>query len=423
MIITEALIFFIVAYILIMAEEKVLISKSAVALVLGTSLWVLIAIRDRAKVVPHLSETSAGIFEIVIFMLAAITLVQILTHYRLFDWLRYQIARWRLSVTRQLWLISAMTFGLSAMLDNITMTIVFTQLTRLFFKGKNLLIAVSAVIIAANAGGAFSPIGDVTTTMLWLNDKFTAAEIIRFAFGPAAIIYLVSTALLVMQIKEGRIDPPEEQGFKFLRSEKLVIGFAVGSFSLPFIVNLIGLRPYFGLLLGLGITWIVIDILRRYLPEHRTHFTASIEDFLRDADISTLQFFVGILLAVSALDYLGILNSASALLLGHAPTLERLVTGSSLVGVLSAIVDNVPLTAAAMHIIKTTDASVWALVALAVGTGGSILLIGSAAGIAAMGLVKDLTFTSYLKVATIPAIVGYIAGIGMWYLQHLALRI
>ncbi|PIW21823.1 MAG: hypothetical protein COW32_07955, partial [Candidatus Aquicultor secundus] len=108
----------------------------------GTSLWVLIAIRDRAKVVPHLSETSAGIFEIVIFILAAITLVQILTHYRLFDWLRYQIARWRLSVTRQLWLISAMTFGLSAMLDNITMTIVFTQLTRLFFKGKNLLIAV-----------------------------------------------------------------------------------------------------------------------------------------------------------------------------------------------------------------------------------------------------------------------------------------
>ncbi len=422
MIITVALILFIIGYVLIMAEERFLISKSAIALVLGTALWFLIAIRDGAKVVPHLSQTSAGIFEIVIFLLAAITLVQILAHYKLFEWLRYRIARWQLSTTRQLWLISAMAFILSSVLNNITVAIVFTQLTRLFFKGKNLLIAASTVIIAANAGGAFSPIGDITTTMLWLGNKFTETEIIRFALAPSVVIYLVSTALLVMQLKKGHVDALEEQSFKFLRSEKLVIGFAFASFALPFIVNLFGLSPYLGILLGLGITWMVIDLLRRRLPNHRTHFSASIEHFLRDADIATLQFFVGILLAVSALDYLGILDAASAQLFGNAPGLGRLVAGSSLMGILSAVVDNVPLTAAAMQVIKTTDASIWALVALAVGTGGSILLIGSAAGIAAMGLVKDLTFTSYLRVATIPAIVGYAAGIGMWYLQHLALK-
>ncbi|HEY3374182.1 MAG TPA: sodium:proton antiporter NhaD [Candidatus Aquicultor sp.] len=418
----EAVILFIIAYILIMAEEKVLISKSAVALVLGTALWVLIAIRDHAKVVPHLSETSAGIFEIIIFILAAITLVQILTHYRLFDWLRYRIARYPLNAKGQLWLMSAMAFLLSAVINNITVAIVFTQLMRLFFKGKNLLIAASAVIIAANAGGAFSPIGDVTTTMLWLNNKFSSAEIIQFALAPSIVIYLISTALLVMQLKKGQVEPPAEQDFQFLRSEKLVIGFAFGSFALPFIVNLIGLNPYLGILFGLGITWIVIDILRRRLPEHRSHFTASIEHFLRDADISTLQFFVGILLAVSALDYLGILSAASNQLLGHTPSLGRLVAGSSLMGALSALVDNVPLTAAAMEIVKTTDTSIWALIALTVGAGGSILLIGSAAGIAAMGIVKELTFSSYLKVATIPALLGYAAGIGMWYLQHLTLR-
>lgn len=409
---------FIVAYILISAEHKLQVSKSAVAMLFGGLLWVLIAIDNRANVALHLHETGTEIFAIVVFLLSAMTLVEILVHYKLFDVVQAWLASKQLSNVRQLWMTSALAFMFSAIIDNLTTTIILTQLTRLFFTGRNLLIATALVVVSANAGGAFSPIGDVTTTMLWLQGKFSSSEIILYGFLPSLVIYLVAASLMIMKANKGERCAPEAERAELLWSEKVVIGFALGSFSLPFIFHSFGLEPYMGLLTGLGLTWLVIDLLKKNLPSHQSHFTASIERLLQRTDISSLKFFIGILLAVAALNHLGILETLSNSLFGPDPSLSRFVIGSSVMGVFSAIVDNVPLTAAAMDIVKTTDSSIWVLIALTVGTGGSLLVIGSAAGIVAMGVVKELNFTNYLKIAAVPAALGYICGIGVWYLQH-----
>lgn len=412
---------FIVAYILISAEHKLRINKTAVAMLFAGILWVLIAINDQAMVATHLGEAGAEIFEIVIFLLSAMTLVEILVHYRFFDVVRSWIASRRLDNARQLWMISSLAFMLSSVIDNLTTTIILTQLARLFYKGKNLIIAAALIVIAANAGGAFSPIGDVTTTMLWLKGKFASGEVIVYGFIPSLVIYLVAALLMIRKVDSAKIGNPEVNKMSLLRSEKFVIAFAFSSFSLPFIFHSFGLKPYLGLLTGLGLTWLVIDLLKRKLPEHQPHLTASIEEFLQRTDISSLNFFVGILLAVAALNHLGVLGLVSNSLFGHVPGLPRFIIGSSLMGGLSAIIDNVPLTAAAMDIVKTTDSSIWVLIALAVGTGGSMLVIGSAAGVVAMGIVKELNFTNYLRVAGIPAALAYVCGIGVWYLQHLVM--
>jgi len=410
---------FIIGYILISAEHKLQINKSAVAMFFAGILWILIAVDDQAKVSLHLAEAGTEIFEIIVFLLSAMALVEIMVHYKFFDIVRTWLVSKRLGNVQQMWMISALAFGLSAVIDNLTTTIILTQLTRLFFKGKNLIIAAALVVVSANAGGAFSPIGDVTTTMLWLRGKFASSEIILYGFIPSVVIYLVAASLMIIKTDRYDVCVPEIEEVKLLRSEKLVIGFAFGSFALPFIFHSIHLKPYMGLLTGLGITWLVIDVLKRHMPNHRSHFTASIERLLQKTDISSLKFFVGILLAVAALDHLGILERLSNTIFGHDPSLSRFVIGSSIMGALSAIVDNVPLTAAAMDIVKTVDSTIWVLIAIAVGTGGSMLVIGSAAGVVAMGIVKELNFANYLKVAGIPAVIGYVCGIGVWYLQHL----
>ncbi|MDP2210643.1 MAG: sodium:proton antiporter NhaD [Candidatus Aquicultor sp.] len=414
-------ILFIIAYILISAEHKLQVSKSAVAMFFAGLLWILIAIDSGQLVEAHLSEAGTEIFEIIVFLLCAMTLVEILVHYKFFELVRVWLVAKELDNTKQLWTISILAFALSAVIDNLTTTIILTQLSRLFFKGKNILVAAALVIVAANAGGAFSPIGDVTTTMLWLKGKFSSGEVIMYGFLPSLTIYLIAAPLLIRQAEAGDRCVPEVEEFKLVRSEKLVIAFVFGSFTLPFIFHAFHLKPYMGLVTGLGLTWLVVDALKRGLPNHRSHFTASIENLLQKTDISSLKFFIGILLAVAALNHLGILEMVSNSLFGDAPSLGRYVLGSSVMGVLSAIVDNVPLTAAATDIVKTTDPIIWVLIALAVGTGGSILVIGSAAGVVAMGIVKELNFVNYLKIASLPALLGYLGGIGVWYVQYLLL--
>ncbi|HZD60672.1 MAG TPA: sodium:proton antiporter NhaD [Anaerolineae bacterium] len=412
---------FIVGYVLISAEHKLQVSKSAIAMLFAGILWVLIAANDRANVPIHLSEAGAEIFEILVFLLSAMTLVEILVHYKFFDIVRSWIASKSLSVVQQLWIISGFAFVLSAVIDNLTTTIVLSQLSRLFFKGKNLIIAAAVVVVSANAGGAFSPIGDVTTTMLWLQGKFASSEVILYGFVPSLVTYIVAASLMIIRANSGEERFSGIANPTLLWSEKLVIGFVFGSFTLPFVFHSFGLRPYMGLLTGLGLTWFLVDLLKKQLPDHQSHFTASIERLLQRTDISSLKFFVGILLAVAALNHLGILEELSNILFGDGPGLSRFVAGSAVMGAFSAIVDNVPLTAAAMDIVRTTDSSIWVLIALTVGTGGSMLVIGSAAGVVAMGIVKELNFVNYLKIAGLPAALGYVFGIGAWYLERLLL--
>jgi len=415
-----ALLVFIIGYILITLEHRLSTNKSGIALAVGGILWVIVALSGVSReIISHdLEIAGAEIFAIVAFLLAAMALVEVLIHYRFFDLIKLKLAKLRLKTRSQFLAICLLTFFLSAILDNLTITIVMIQIARKFFKDQNLLVATAGIVILANAGGAWSPIGDVTTIMLWLAQKFDAFQIITEGFLPALAIGLVSAGLLVRQIKDQAVEKDDEnENIEFSFGSKLIIGTTIATFSLPLIMNLLGLQPYIGLLLGLGVVWTLIEFAK-VRSKRQTHLTASIELFLQKVDISSLKFFIGILLSVSALHTLGALELMSDVIFGQNPEFARIATGNILLGGLSAIVDNVPLTALAIDIIDTTDQSLWVLLALAAGTGGSFLVIGSVAGVIAMGMVKELTFGKYLKIATLPAILGYMVGIGVWFLQR-----
>lgn len=411
-----ALIVFILGYILITLEHKLKINKSAIALVTGAVLWILVAV-NHSHFENELIHAGAEIFGLVIFLLAAMSLVEILVHYKFFDIIRGKLYKLGLSEQKQFAVIATLTFFLSAVVDNLTCTIVMTQIARNFFSGTNLIRAVAGIVIAANAGGAFSPIGDVTTIMLWLADKFTAMEIITRGFLPSVSMLIVLIAFMYPKFRKDTDDVKTELITNLGKSEKIIISGVFGSFMFPVIFNQIGLPPYLGLILGLGLVWIIIDIFKQIRPK-TTHLGASIEEFIKKTDIPSLKFFIGILLAVSALANLGILETASHLLYGEDGSVIRVIVGNIGLGVLSAIVDNVPLTAIAIDVLPTTDSNLWVLLALTVGTGGSLLVIGSAAGVIAMGMIKELSFGNYLKHAFFPAFAGYIVGIAVWCIQY-----
>lgn len=416
-----ASIIFIIGYILITLEHKLRLSKSAIALATGGILWMLVPLVDNSHFREELLHSSAEIFEIVVFLLAAMSLVEILVHYRFFDIIRSKIYALKLNQKNQFVIISVFTFFLSAIVDNLTTTIVMTQISRRFFVGANMLRAVAGVIIAANAGGAWSPLGDVTTIMLWLANKFSASEIILQGFIPSLTMLIVMVLLLYRSFTNKEDDSKDEMIKKLGRSEKIVIASVFGSFTLPIVVSQLGLPPYLGLLLGLGIVWIIVDVFKQIRPKE-THLNASIDDFIKNTDIPSLKFFIGILLAVSALQNLQILETLSQLLYGAAPTFERMIFANVGMGFLSAILDNVPLTAMAIDMVPTENTSLWVLLALAVGTGGSLLVIGSAAGVIAMGMVKELHFGNYLKIAFVPALVSFLTGMSVWYIQYLLIN-
>jgi Na+/H+ antiporter NhaD/arsenite permease-like protein len=415
-----ASVLFIVGYVAITFEHQLRTHKAPTALLLGVILWFL-ATRNGLGGEPlahALEEAAAEIFGIVIFLLAAMTLVEVLTHYRFFDYVRVTLSRRGLRDRQQFVVIGVVAFLLSPVIDNLTTTIVMITVAQRFFSGRNLLVMATGIIIFANAGGAWSPIGDITTLMLWLAGKFTATEVIVDTLLPSLTHALVAGALLLRQIKDSTPDSTEDMPITFARSEFIVIALALASFGLPLLLSRFGLQPYMGLLAGLAVVWIVTGIFAR-VSGRETHLTTDIEQFLRNVDIPSLKFFIGILLAVAALDALGVLTIISNLLLGSNPGSERIIIGNIVLGVLSAIVDNVPLTALAIDLIPVTNARLWSLLAYCVGTGGSLLVIGSASGVIAMGMIRELTSTVYVRIATIAVLVAYIAGIAVWGVQTL----
>lgn len=410
---------FIFGYILITLEHKIHTHKSAIALALASILWILVSLSGVEKIFlkDHVAEAGTEVFSIMMFLLAAMTLVEILVHYNFFDIIRTKLANLGFNNQKLFMVMGFLTFFLSAVLDNLTITIVMIQIARKFFKNKNLLVVSAGVVILANAGGAWSPIGDVTTIMIWLAGKFGAMDVIKESIIPSIGLGIVSGYLLKRQISNDEPEKVKSHQIRLTKGEKLVIGISLGSFTLPLLMNSLGLEPYFGLLFGLGIVWTLIEYLK-VRSQTYTHLEANIEHLLQKADISSLKFFAGILLSVSALNALGVLEILSDLLFGKNQEIGRVISGNIIIGVLSSIVDNVPLTALAIEIIKVNDISIWTLLALTVGTGGSFLVIGSVAGVVAMGMVKELTFEKYLKYATIPAIAGYITAIAIWFIQY-----
>lgn len=416
-----AIAIFVAGYLFITLEHTIKTHKSAIALFMAAALWIVVATSGASiDATEHqLHEAGAEIFGLIVFLLAAMTLVEVLIHFRFFDVIRARITKLGLGDRGQFILIAFLTFFFSAILDNLTVTIIMIQIARRFFTEERLLVAATGIVIVANAGGAWSPIGDVTTIMLWLADKFSALQIIMWGFLPSLAMGIVATALMARHFSKNRGGTEKEETVTLCTEEKVIISLAFGSFTLPVLFHLAHLPPYLGLLFGLGITWLAIEYVKHYSKKEFDSKRTNLERLVQKTDIASIKFFIGILLAVSALGALGILDILSNTLFGADPSVTRLVIGSSIMGLLSAIVDNVPLTALAIDLIHVENPAVWAFTAVTVGTGGSLLLIGSVAGVIAAGMVPTLTFGKYLRYATTPVLVGYFLAIAVWIGQYL----
>jgi Na+/H+ antiporter NhaD/arsenite permease-like protein len=411
---------FIIGYAFITLEGSLHIHKSAIALAVGAVSWILLGSFDPVLAHREFIAASSDIFNLIIFLIAAMSLVEIAGHYRAFDLIKAKLDSYSLSDRSQFVVLCVMAFFLSAVLNDLTTTIVMVQIARKFFSGRNLSVAAVGVVIAANSGGSWSPIGAVTTIMLWLADRFTAFQIVSFGFLPAFSLLVVAICMLRPKISnEPRLITGEKPcRARLARSEKAVLSFVAISFLLPVAMKSFGLSPVIGALLGLGLTWMAIDLFKRWKPCD-THLTATIEHLLQKADLSSIKFFVGILLAVSALSTLGVLDHVSTFIYGAGESFVRIAIGNGLLGFASAVLDNIALTAIAIKMVPSTDPYLWALLAVAVATGGSMLAIGSAAGVVATGMVKDLTFGTYFKIAFVPALVGLLTACFVWCAQYL----
>ena len=415
-----ASIIFAIGYIGIATEHRFHINKAAWALFTGSLLWAIVAISHTVGVIEmeeQLLETGYEIFSLVVFLLAAMSLVEILISVGIFDALRTKMLQYQLTNRKQFLIIMATVFVLSAIVDNLTATIIMIQIARKFFSGKNLVVAAAGIVIAANAGGAFSPIGDVTTIMLWIAGKFSAVEIITRAFIPSVVIGVVAYLMMRNKIDDQISDdvPQEQAVHTFSKGKKIIIGAAAISFIMPVLFKLIHLPPVLGILFGLGFTWLLVDLIEHNAKESK--LSARIESLIQKTDIASIKFFIGILLAVSALSSLGVLDVISGFVYGADQNESQIIIGNIALGVISSILDNIPLTAIAIDILQTENTSLWVLLAICVGTGGSLLSIGSAAGVVAMGLVKELTFKRYFQIAFVPALVSFLAGVAVWYGQ------
>ena len=415
---------FVVAYAAIALEHPLGVNKSASALIGAGLLWTLYAssVGDPQVVSAHLGESLLGTAQIVFFLLGAMTIVEVVDAHDGFEAITSRI-RTR-SVSSLLWLVGAVTFFLSAILDNLTTTIVMISLMqklladrqeRLFFAG--------VIVIAANAGGAWSPIGDVTTTMLWIGGQVTSLPLIKSVFVPALVSLLVPLAATAMAAR-GRIVVAADLASHgrgavttvFERRLMLSLGLGV-LVAVPAFKAATHLPPFMGVLFGLGILWLVGDLLHRGKDAEESKRLTLVHALSR-IDLSSIVFFVGILLAVAVLEHAHVLSAVAAWL---DETVGRLDVIVVIIGLVSAVVDNVPLVAASMGMYSLEqyppDHFLWGFLAYCAGTGGSILVIGSAAGVAAMGLEK-IDFLWYLKKISLLALVGYLAGAAAYLVQH-----
>jgi Na+/H+ antiporter NhaD/arsenite permease-like protein len=324
------------------------------------------------------------------------------------------------SQTKLLWIICILTFFLSALLDNLTTTIVMVTLVKKLIEGEKLrLLFVGIIVVAANAGGAWSPMGDVTTTMLWIGGQITAVNIIKTLILPSLVCMLVPLIVLAPSIK-GMLPKKlfsDDGETHHTKQEKYVIFFTGigGLISVPIFKTVTHLPPFMGMLLALGVLWMVTELLLKDKEEHfRNNY--SVYKALEKVDMPSVLFFLGILLAVSALQTEGVLRGLAGWLSDNISSQTVIVT---LIGLLSSVVDNVPLVAASMGMYDLsqfpTDDRFWELLAYCAGTGGSALIIGSAAGVAAMGMEK-INFFWYVKKISWLALIGYFAGIGVFLL-------
>lgn len=432
---------FIIGYAAIALEHPLKVNKSATALFLAVAMWVLFVIGGEGILVSNVAfqeyllknpdgsfldwlshhallEHLGEISEILFFLLGAMTIVELVDSHEGFRIITDKITT--RNKVKLLWVISIITFFLSAVLDNLTTSIVMVALLRkLIGDRKERWFYAGMVIIAANSGGAFSPIGDVTTIMLWIGGHVTTVNIILKTFVPSVLSMVIPLALISISMKgEIQAMPVKEKEHKHdpttAFERNLVFYLGVGSLLfVPIFKTITHLPPYIGILLGLSVLWIVTEILHKSKNEEFKS-KVTVAHVLRKVDTPSVLFFLGILLAVSALQTVGHLDLLAQTLDKHVGNLYII---NVIIGLLSAVVDNVPLVAGAMGMYQNTfvtDHYFWEMLAYCAGTGGSILIIGSAAGVAVMGMEK-IDFIWYLKKISLWALIGYLAGsIAYW---------
>lgn len=413
---------FVIAYAAIALEEPLKVNKSAAALIGAGLLWTIYALgRASPELVgEELSESLVETAQIAFFLMGAMTIVEVIDTHGGFDIVTSRIrAR---SLGGFIWVICTVTFFLSAILDNLTTTIVMVSLTAKLVRERDTRLYVAGlIVISANAGGAWSPIGDVTTTMLWIGGQVTTGAIVTKLFLPslvnmAAPLAVVSYSLRGRPLVRPDVEVGEQQ--RIPNSERWTI-FVMGLGALllvPVFKAVTHLPPYLGVLFGLGILWAVADLMHR-AKDGEVRGRMVIAHAISRIDMSAIVFFVGILLAVATLEHAGILAALANWL---DQTVGRLDVIVMLFGLGSAVVDNVPMVAAAMGMysldVHPADSFLWEFMAYCAGTGGSILIIGSAAGVAAMSIEK-IEFIWYLRRFSLLALLGYFAGAAVYIVQ------
>jgi Na+/H+ antiporter NhaD/arsenite permease-like protein len=444
---------FVLGYVCIAFEHAIKVDKSATAILTAVLCWTLLAFagpelaplhemvqgtaQHATDWVPtelrhHLSE----IAEILFFLMGAMVIVELIDAHRGFS-----VVTERISTRKQstlLWLIGLLTFFLSAALDNLTTTIVMISLLRkLIAQQQQRWVYAGVVVIAANAGGAWSPIGDVTTTMLWIGNQITTLAIVKQLILPSLVCLLVPLLWLSLRLK-GEVERPlhfvgENDALEVsLRERQTVFVLGIGALLfVPVFKTVTHLPPYMGILFGLGVLWVVTELMHHGKDDEQRH-PLTVAGVLRRIDTPSILFFLGILLAVSALSTAGHLTAVAGWL---RDSLGNVYAINVAIGLLSAVVDNVPLVAGAMkmypllpaeavtgpqadwlqHFVQ--DGTFWEMLAYCAGTGGSCLIIGSAAGVAAMGMEK-ISFGWYLRHISGLALMGYLAGAGVYIVLH-----
>lgn len=472
MIIPTILAFFTLGYLMIAFESIVKINKAAIALIMCSVLWTFYII-NATELVPTLWAEEFRLFleghsflsthplsyqvsnfvvnfqiveqlgltaEVLLFLIGAMTIVDIIDKHGGFDIITSRITT--RNIHKLLWFIAFIAFWMSALLDNMTTTIIIIMLLRRLVEDTRIRWTIaSIVIISANSGGAWSPIGDITTIMLWVDGSVTSLPLMKSLLLPCIVSTAIPTALSMFMIKG--VIPNNTNSAHITtkpscitqRESTTILIIGVTSLALvPLFKELTQLPPFFGVILALGVMWVYTEILynRKKSVEEASKYR--ITKALHNIDIATILFFLGVLMSVSVLECSGILRQFSNFLdqeVGNVFIIDGMI------GLLSSIIDNVPLVAGAIGMYPITEPSIlatvanpehlklftvdgtfWHLLAYCSGTGGSILIIGSAAGVVAMGLEK-ISFVWYFKNITLLALIGYISGMGVYYLQHL----
>lgn len=443
--IATMILLFVVGYIFIALEHKTRIDKSAIALLMAGAIWTVFSLLGNdPKIQSELVEQLGDTCEILVFLIGAMTIVDLIDSYGGFNVITDHITT--RNRRKLMWLLAIITFFMSAALDNMTTTIIMVMLLRrLIANKKERWIFASVIVIAANSGGAWSPIGDVTTIMLWMRGNVSAANLIANLFLPCLVSVIIPTAIACRYIRNTEAAPvgvkalttgcPECIGPR-LRKFMLITG-VLSLLFVPVFKTLTGLPPYMGMMVSLGFMWVLSEIIydrKRSIRNMEASIQPRVAKTLKHIDMPTILFFLGILMAVAALQTGGVLTDMADWL---DKTVHEVFTIAGAIGLLSSVVDNVPLVAACMGMYPVADAAAvaasvdpafaqyfvedglfWHLLTFCAGVGGSLLIIGSAAGVVAMGLEK-INFSWYLRKISLLALAGYVAGIAVIWLEHM----